>query len=373
MDVTRLPAETPITLLMPDFSGGGAENAVVRLANHWFAAGRTVSIVVNKARGPVQQRLDSGVEVVDLDQPSPALTVPRLGKWLAERRPPLLVTVLLSPCVTGLIAARRWSPATTVVSLVRNHVSEELANRAWFGRAVLPPLMKYAFRRADAIGCVASCVSRDVSEFAGISADRVFTTLNPVPLPDPTLAIARPEDLPRGRVLVAVGRLVQQKDYPTLVRALAKVGGDVQLAVLGEGPLRPEITQLAAELGVADRLHLLGFKHNPSDYVAHADVFVLTSRFEGFPNVVAEALALGKTVVATDAPGGAAEILQDGACGYLAPVGDVDAVAEAIRRALDTPIPPAQARARAGEFRVDAVALRYESIFAAALERGRVQ
>src|SRR5690606_17870421 len=116
-----------------------------------------------------------------------------------------------------------------------------------------------------------------------------------------------------------------------------------ELVILGEGPMRDDIIEMADELGLRERVHLLGFRDNPADYVAHADVFVLTSLFEGFPNVVAEALALGRTVVATDAPGGAAEILQDGACGFLAPVGDVDAVARAIESALEQPV--AQERA----------------------------
>jgi glycosyltransferase involved in cell wall biosynthesis len=368
---SELHTNVPITILMPDFSGGGAENAIVRLANHWHSVDRKVTIVVNKARGPVQLRLDKQVEVVDLGRSRPALTVFRLGKWLAERRPPLLVTVLLSPCVTGLLAARAWSPGTTVISLIRNHVSEELANRDWFSRIYLPPMLKYAFRHTDAIGCVASRVSQDIAEFAGLSVSKVHTTLNPVALPEPAQIAARPADMPNEKVLVAVGRLVPQKDYPTLVRALANLKSSPMLVVLGEGPLRQEIVQLAEALGVGDRVLLLGFKHNPADYVAHADVFVLTSLFEGFPNVVAEALALGKTVVATDAPGGTAEILQNGECGYLAPVGEADAIATAIQRALNEPIAEVKARARAAEFRVDAIAARYESIFATAMERAQ--
>jgi glycosyltransferase involved in cell wall biosynthesis len=364
-----LPADVPIVLYMPAFHGGGAENAIARLSNYWCTIGRRVTIVVNKANGPVRQRLDQRVEVVELGTVNYLGALPRLGRWLAERRVPLLVTALLGPCVAGLVAARHWSPATVVVSLVRNHLSEEFANRDPVRRFLLPPMLKYALRRSDAIGCVASCVSRDVSKVAGISPAKVHTTLNPVPLPDPDSIGARPDDMPRGRLLVAVGRLVRQKDYPTLIKALAKVPEAPDLVILGDGPMRSAIAQLAEALGLSGRVHLLGFKTNPSDYVAHADVFVLTSRFEGFPNVLAEALALGRTVVATDAPGGTAEILQNGAFGYLAPVGDVDAVARAIQRALEQPVAQTEARSRAAEFRVENVAGLYESLLATALQR----
>ncbi len=371
MPADSLAPDVPIVLYIPAFHGGGAENAIVRLSNYWCGIGRTVTIVVNRSVGPVRQRLDERVEVVDLGTVNYAVALPRFGKWLAERRPPLLVTALLGPCVAGLVAARRWSPDTVVVSLVRNYLSEELANRDPVRRFLIPPLLKYALRRSDAIGCVASCVSDDVSRFAGVSPARVHTTLNPVPLPDPDAVGARPDDMPRGRTLVAVGRLAKQKDYPTLIRALAKMPQGPELVILGDGPMHDDIIGIAEELGLRERVHLLGFRNNPADYVAHADVFVLTSLFEGFPNVVAEALALGRTVVATDAPGGAAEILQDGACGFLAPVGDVDAVARAIQSALEQPIAQERARARAADFRIDNVAGLYESVLATAL-RGTV-
>lgn len=362
-----LSSDVPIVIYMPAFHGGGAENAIVRLANHWCDNGRKVTIIVNKANGPVRKRLNHQVEVVGLGTAYYAIALPRLGRWLAKRRPPLLVNVLPGPCVAGLMAARYWSPATVVVSLVRNFLSEELARRDPVGRFLIPPLLKYALRRSDAIGCVATGVSRDVESFAGVDPSKVYTTLNPVLLPELDSVGARPGDMPQGKTLVAVGRLVRQKDYPTLIRALTQVPEAVELVILGDGPMRNEIARLAETLGLSARVHLLGFKANPADYVAHADLFVLTSCFEGFPNVVAEALALGRTVVATDAPGGTAEILEDGAYGYLAPVGDVSAVARAIQSALEQPVEQAKARARAADFRVENVAGRYESFLASAL------
>ena len=130
----------------------------------------------------------------------------------------------------------------------------------------------------------------------------------------------------------------------------------------------PALEKLAADLGICEDVHFVGFSPSPVDYVARANAFVLTSRFEGFPNVVAEALALGKTVVATDAPGGSAEILAGGAYGYLAPVGDRAAIAVLMLKAINEPLDPERLRSRAIEFATSTIARRYDALFARAIE-----
>ncbi|WP_279606741.1 glycosyltransferase [Sphingobium yanoikuyae] len=172
-------------------------------------------------------------------------------------------------------------------------------------------------------------------------------------------------------MILAMGRLVPQKDYPTLLTAFAKLKGTPVLLVLGEGPLRSELEEQARALRIADRVHLVGFRSQPDEYLAYADLFVLASRFEGFPNVLTEALALGRTAVATDAPGGAGEILEGGQYGYLTPVGNAEALAEALQHGLDEPIQAAVARGRAEQFAVENVAGLYEGLFATAISRRR--
>lgn len=366
-DPKILPRDVPILLYMPAFHGGGAENAVVRLANHWHGQGRRVTILVNCVRGPVVDKVLPGIEIIELGSRFTFLAWPRLGRLLRRGRPPLLVTALLGPNVAGLWAARLWSPGTAVASLVRNHTSREIAGRDVLRRWLFPRLLRAAYRRTDAIGCVASEVARDIVAYADVPFERVMTTLNPVPLLA-AASLERPDDWPqRGPVILAMGRLVAQKDYPTLLKAFAQVEGE--LLILGEGPERAMLEGLCRSLGIAHRVHMPGFRKHPEAYLAQADVFVLSSRFEGFPNVVAEALALGRTVVATDAPGGAGEILGHGVFGRLVEVGDVAGLRLALKEALADPIDPAHARARAGDFAVETVALRYEALFVRAMER----
>jgi hypothetical protein len=178
-----LAPEVPILLYMPAFHGGGAENALVRLANHWHDQGRKVTIIVNALRGPVIDKVLPGVEIVALGSRFTALAWPRLGLLLRRRRPAFLATALLGPNVAGLWAARLWSPRTAVACLVRNHTTREIAGRDRLRRALFPPLLRAAYRRADGVGCVAGEVAQDIIAYAALAPERVMTTLNPVPSP----------------------------------------------------------------------------------------------------------------------------------------------------------------------------------------------
>ena len=159
--------------------------------------------------------------------------------------------------------------------------------------------------------------------------------------------------------------MVAQKDHATLIRALARVvqTRDLRLIFLGDGPLRGELSSLAASLGVADRVDMPGFVENPLPFISRSAALVLSSRFEGFGNVLAEALACGVQTVSTDCPYGPAEILADGRFGRLTPVGDPEAMAKAVLLALDEPIDPGLLRSRGLVFSTQACASAYLSLF----------
>jgi glycosyltransferase involved in cell wall biosynthesis len=161
-------------------------------------------------------------------------------------------------------------------------------------------------------------------------------------------------------VVLAAGRLVALKGYDTLLRAFARVRQETfaRLVILGEGPERPNLERLAAELGVAADVDMPGFDPNPFRYMKRAGVFVLSSRCEGLPNVLIQALACGCPVVSTDCPSGPSEILDGGRYGALVPVDDVEAMAGAIVRALLGQVAPAPS-AWLEQFRVEVVAEQY--------------
>ncbi len=158
-----------------------------------------------------------------------------------------------------------------------------------------------------------------------------------------------------------MGTLKPQKDHATLLRAFALLPEelDASLAVLGDGPLRGELSDLAQALGIHDRVRFLGFVPDPIPWFRTADVFVLSSRWEGFANVIVEALSFGVSVVSTDCPSGPFEILEDGRFGELVPVADPTRLALAIAATLTTERPKEPLIKRSRDFAVDAIAARY--------------
>jgi len=217
-----------------------------------------------------------------------------------------------------------------------------------------PRLIRTFYPWAASVVAVSRDAADDFAKAAGLPRERVEVVYNPVITPR-LLELARETpDHPwfapgQPPVLLGVGRLTAQKDFPTLLRAFAEVRRDreVRLVILGEGPDRPALLQLAGELGIGESFDLPGFRHNAMAYMAASAMFVLSSAFEGLPTVLIEALAAGTQVVSTNCPSGPREILQDGRLGALVPVGDPVALAAAIRARLDHPSPPAPLEALA--------------------------
>jgi glycosyltransferase involved in cell wall biosynthesis len=175
---------------------------------------------------------------------------------------------------------------------------------------------------------------------------------------------------PRGRpLLVMAARLAVQKDHATLLRAFVTVRGELptaQLLLLGDGPRRRELEALTASLGLSTSVHFAGHVDNPWAYMRAADLCVLSSLWEGWALVVAEALVCGARVVATDCPSGPREILDDGRYGWLVPVGDATAMADTILRALASDVPAGGRESVEARYSASQVAAQYEDVLAAA-------
>jgi glycosyltransferase involved in cell wall biosynthesis len=285
-------------------------------------------------------------------------------RYLRRERPDMLLAAGHWANFTA-ICAHRWarSRARLVVSQ-RSHLSRRAEEHPRYLR-----LARRLYPRADRVIAVSGDVRDDLVAAAGVSPQRIAVVHNPVvdddverraaePLADSWLAPGEPP------VVLGVGRLVAQKDFPTLIRAFAHVRArrTARLCILGDGPARASLATLARELGIADDVALPGFVPNPLPYMARAAVFVLSSAWEGLPGALIEAMACGCPVVSTRCPGGAAEILDGGRYGPLVPVGDDGALAEAIVTTLATRPDARALRLRASDFSKERAVARYMDV-----------
>jgi glycosyltransferase involved in cell wall biosynthesis len=229
---------------------------------------------------------------------------------------------------------------------------------------------------ADAVIAVSDGVAEQVASLTGMPRERITTIYNPVVTPELLWRSREPVDHPwlapgQPPVVLGVGKLKIQKGFRTLIRAFARVRAarPARLVILGEGARRRTLEALVDELGLREDVALPGYVENPWAWMSRASVFALSSRWEGLPGALIEAMACGCPVVSTDCPSGPAEILEGGVYGPLVPVGDAGALARAILELLDAPPDPARLRARAAAFCVDPALERYLEVLLGAAPR----
>jgi glycosyltransferase involved in cell wall biosynthesis len=324
-----------VALLLPNLVGGGAERATLDLAGGLRASGVDVDLVLARAEGALRDAVPAGVRVVELDAPRVLRMLPALRRYLSSERPAAVISNIHHANLIGIAACRSVRPRVPVVvtehntrSMVTRHATSRRDRWAAKGMSRLYPF-------ADRIVCVSHGVADDLARVTGIPRDRIDVIHNPVVYERiqrlAAVAPGHPWLVERtGPVLVAVGRLTPQKDFATLLRALALLPPDHRLVVLGEGEQRLALEKLAAELGVSDRVDLVGHVDNPHAYVAASDVLAVASRWEGFSLVLAEALPFDVRLVSTDCPHGPREVLHDGRWGALVPIGEPAALAAAL-------------------------------------------
>lgn len=224
---------------------------------------------------------------------------------------------------------------------------------------MIPLLMKRMYPSADGIVAVSAGVADDLAQIINIPRCRVSVVYNPIfsnNIPELSKAQVDHAWLSRGQppVIMAVGRFTQAKDFSNLIRAFSVLRKKTvaRLIILGEGDLRESLEAVVSDLDLSNDVAFPGFVQNPYAWMSKAALFVLSSAWEGFGNVLVEAMACGTPVVSTDCPSGPAEILENGKWGDLVPVGDINALAEAMAAALDSREHPDVA-ARAADFSVD--------------------
>jgi glycosyltransferase involved in cell wall biosynthesis len=358
--------------------GGGAEMQALRLANHLDRDRFDVEVAVLRGGGSYETALANDVVLHVLQGKNLIAKARSLRQLIRTQKPDIVCSLLEVPNLIAAWASRGVRPKPHVIACVQAPPSITWRGGGW--RPLFRAIVSRYYRRAERIIAISRGVADDIAILAP-GAEAHTTTIYNAGVDERLLSLAaKPldpsEDRPDGPLLVACGRLTEQKGFPYLLDAFALVRrevSDAALWILGEGPDRPALEEQIARLSLGHSVRLLGFRDNPYSYMASADLFVLSSIFEGFGNVVAEALACGTAVVSTDCPYGPSEIITDGVSGLLVPPRDPQALAAAIVRVLSEPELRAalakEGRGRSRDFSAEAITAQYAGVFEDSLRR----
>jgi len=354
-----------VAFLLPNLGLGGAERVTLDLARGFAERGGRVDLVLIERSGEFLAEVPEGVGVVDLGAKRLRGAIVPLRRYLKEHRPGALVAAMWPLTTVAVLAAVGLKDRPRVVLSDHAPLLAQYAESA-LAISLLKASIRATYRFADRIIAVCDGLGKELASLAGLPSDRVTTIYNPIPPPSCSDAMSPWPKRPLKRI-VSAGRLKPVKCYPLLVEAfapLAREGDGAVLAILGEGADRAAIAETAARLGIADRVLLPGFTPHLGDWLREADLFVSASDYEGFGNVLVEAMHFGLTVVSTDCPYGPQEVLGNGKWGALVPSGDAGALTAAMRSALHHPLSRQEQIARAGEFSLERAVEAYWRVLA---------
>lgn len=340
-------AKERFAVYLPSLAGGGAERSMVNLAIGMAQQNVAVDLVLAEASGPYLSMVPPSIRIVDLKAGRVLSSLPALASYLRKEQPKGMVAALDHANLVAIWAKAFSGSSTRIAVCMQNTVSQDANNAANTRGRFVPLATKWFYPWAAGVVGVSQGVVDDFIKLTGVSKN-VQVIHNPVVTPELFKKAEEPVDHPwlqpgQPPVLLGVGRLTKQKDFPNLIQAfgIVRKQHNVRLMILGEGELRPELEALVGQLGLQEHVALPGFASNPYAYMRRAGMFVLSSLWEGLPTVLIEALALGTPVVSTDCPSGPMEILRGGKLGRLVPMSDHQRLAEAIAATLAEPRKPA--------------------------------
>lgn len=353
-------SDISVSFVLADLKGGGAERMTLKLASELGARGVPTELVLFNAKGELLNEVPAHLKLLNLDTKRSSRSVCALVKYIRQERPSVLFTTLHHTAIAVRTSVALARTDTRLVVRIANHFGDLNNGKAGLYRRGLAALLRWTYRGADLLTTVSEDLRDELQLFLNGVGPKIVTRYNPV-VDDAFFAqAAQPaqhkwlQEPRKHPTIVSAGRLVPQKDHLSLLRSFKLVRNSIEakLIIFGEGPERDALLTAIEELGIGADVDLPGYDPVLPSALAASDLFVLSSKWEGLPGVLIQALALGVPVVSTNCPTGPSEILENGRYGRLVPVGDPQSLAMSILGTLKNPIQVAAATATE-RFRAD--------------------
>lgn len=367
-----------LAFFLPNLEIGGAEKVTANLLNELDRKKFSPQLILQEKKGYHLGTVPKDILIVNFNGCNLFCSFLKLIKYFHKESPDIFVSVFPRFSVVA-IAAKIFSGSNAKIVVIEHSIFSRTATNAptllrrMVARFIFPALMRILYQNSEAIICVSRGVANDITKITGLK-NKIGVIYNPIVNPEIYELAKEPVNHPwildkSTPVILAVGRLVKAKDYPTLLNAFYMILRikQAKLLILGEGNDELKIKRFAERLGISGSVDFLGLQENPYKFMAKSSVFVLSSQQEGFSTVIVEAMACGLPVVSTDCESGPSEIIQDEKNGYLVKVGDSAAMAEKIIKILDNNAVrnkfSENGRIRAKDFTVGNKTQEYEKLF----------
>ncbi len=332
-----------ITIFIQNLDGGGAEKVIVNLIKSFIKRNIEIDLILAKAEGVLIKELPTKVRIINLNKNSILYSIPDLIKYIKNEKPEVILSTLDHVNVATIIARKLSKIDSKLILRLSSTITADIKNNTFIKRIILPHLIKILYPLADRIIAISKETYNDLQKIVKINPQKVKIIYNPIDISEISSKANEEVSHPwfnKGEppVIISAGRLNKAKDYPTLLKAFSIVHKKLpsRLMILGKGEEENNLKKLAYKLRIEKDFYLKGFEENPFKYMKRASVFVLSSKWEGLPNVLIEALALKIPIVSTNCKSGPSEILENGKWGRLVEVGDYHAMAEAIIETLNS-------------------------------------